>query len=348
MKQKVFESSYLSEFYMELHLIIRAGIPFQEGIALLMEEESSKSKKQFLQMLYQYLEEGASLADALERTACMPYYAVKMVSIGQSTGHMEQVFYALSCYYERMAQIRQSIHNIIWYPAILLLMMLFVVLVLLIKVMPVFADIFQQLGAELSVAAQMLLQLGQILSRHGLPILAVLASAVLMMYLWSKTAKGAMQLQQLIDGMTASWNVRERLMASRLADALVLTLSSGMNADEALDMAGQLVQEQAVQDKITACKKAMLLNGLSFADAAMEQKLFAPMYCRMMAVGFRTGDIDTVMAEVAKRIADDADDAMDALLNRIEPTLVIVLSLMVGLILLSVMLPLVGIMTAIG
>jgi len=80
----------------------------------------------------------------------------------------------------------------------------------------------------------------------------------------------------------------------------------------------------------------------------MEQQLFAPMYCRMIAVGFRVGDIDTTMAEVAGRIADDADDAMDALLNRIEPTLVILLSLMVGLILLSVMLPLAGIMTAIG
>ena len=138
------------------------------------------------------------------------------------------------------------------------------------------------------------------------------------------------------------------MSASRLADALVLTISSGMNTDDALDMAGVLAGDSGVQEKIAACRNAMLREGQTFADAVMEQKLFAPMYCRMIAVGFRTGDLDTVMTEVARRIAEDADDAMDALLNRIEPALVIVLSLMVGIVLLSVMLPLAGIMTAIG
>lgn len=347
MKQTMFTYAYLSEFYMELYLIIRAGIPFQEGVALLMEEEQNTSKKAFLQILHQQLEQGATLAMALESTA-MPHYAVKMVAIGQTTGYLEQVFYALSRYYERMDQTRQSIHNMIWYPMILLLMMLFVVLVLLIKVMPIFADIFQQLGTELSVAAQMMLQLGQVLRLYGIPVIAVLAVLFVTIYLWGKTATGATQIEKLLLRITSSWKIRERIVASKLADSLVLTLSSGMNIDEALDMAGQLVEEPIIQDKITACKKAMLLDGKSFADASMEHALFAPIYCRMLAIGFRTGGMDTIMQEVANRIADDADDAMDALLNRIEPALVIVLSLMVGMILLSVMLPLVGIMTAIG
>lgn len=348
MKQTEFASSYLSEFYMELHLMIRAGLPFQEGIALLLDEEQQKTKKQFLQQLYQALEQGETLADALKHTHCIPHYAVEMVAIGQNTGHLEQAFYGLSCYYDRMNQIRQSVHNLLWYPTILLAMMLMVVLVLLIKVMPVFADIFLQLGAELSPAAQLMLDIGQLLYRYGIPILAVIAGVGILVYLWSRTAKGAVLLTRLTYRMTASWNVRELLTASRLADALVLTMSSGMNVDDALEMAGTLAEEPRVQAKIAACRASMLTEGCSFADAAMEQQLFAPMYCRMIAVGFRVGDIDTTMAEVARRIADDADDAMDALLNRIEPTLVILLSLMVGLILLSVMLPLAGIMTAIG
>jgi type IV pilus assembly protein PilC len=68
----------------------------------------------------------------------------------------------------------------------------------------------------------------------------------------------------------------------------------------------------------------------------------------MLAIGFRTGEIDTVLAEVARRVAEDANQALDDLLNRIEPAIVIALSLLVGVILLSVMLPLLGIMTAIG
>jgi len=348
MKQRILESAELSAFCMELYLIIRAGIPFQEGIALLMEEEQDKVQKQILQTVYQELERGATLADALRGTGCLPHYAVEMIAIGQSTGHMERVFYALSGYYERMAQLKQSVHNIIWYPMILLTMMLFVVLILLVKVMPIFADIFAQLGAELTPAAKILLQIGQLLGQHGLLIFVCVVGVVLIVLAAGRTEKGAAQLQQLFHRVTDGWKVRELLTASKLADALVLTLSSGMNVDEALDMAGRLMDDSAVQEKITACKRTMLIDGISFADAIQEQKLFAPMYCRMIAVGFRSGDLDAVMTETARRIANDADEALDALLNRIEPALIVVLSLLVGLILLSVMLPLMGIMTAIG
>lgn len=338
----------LSELCMEMHLIVRAGIPFQEGVALLLEEEQNKIKKAFLELLYQHLENGSSFSAAFRKTGAMPQYAVEMIAIGEQTGHLEQVFYALSGYYDRAEHLRQSVRNIIWYPMILLAMMLFVLLMLLVKVMPIFAELFAQLGAELSFTAQMLLQTGQLIGQYGAIFVLCIAVVAAVLYIMSKTAGGACRLQRLFDAMTARWHVRETLTASRLADALVLTLSSGMPVDEALGAAGQLVEDSAVQEKVTACRNAMLLEGASLANAVQEQKLFAPMYCRMIAVGFRTGDMDTIMAEVARRIADDADEALSRLLNRIEPAMVIVLSLMVGLILLSVMLPLVSMMTAIG
>lgn len=348
MQQIVFEGSSLSAFCMELHLIVRAGIPFQEGIALLLEEEQNQTKKQTMETLYRYLEQGDTLADAFRKTEAFPHYAVEMIAIGQSTGHLERVFYALANYYERMTQIRQSVHNIIWYPMILMVTMLFVVLVLLVYVMPIFADVFAQLGAALSPVVQLMLSLGQWLGQNGLYIVLAAAVVLLGLFVLYKTGNRKAIWKSMLKRMTANWQASRLLAASKLADALVLTLSSGMNLDEALDLAGTLTEDAQMQEKIAVCKKAMLIEGVPFADAAMEQQLFAPMYCRMLAVGFRTGDVDGVMAEVARRIADDADHAMDTLLNRIEPVLVIGLSVLVGLILLSVMLPLMGIMTAIG
>mgnify|MGYP003309478536 FL=1 len=96
------------------------------------------------------------------------------------------------------------------------------------------------------------------------------------------------------------------------------------------------------------CKRAMLLESKSFAAASLDSGLFASLYCRMIAVGFRPGSIDSVMAEVARRSAEQVDDQLEAMLNWVEPTLVIILSTLVGLILLSVMLPLMSIMSAIG
>ena len=347
-KQKRFEEAYLSTFCMEWHLIVRAGLSFQEGAALLLAEESHPAKKAALQEIYRYLERGDSLADAFRQAGCFPHYAVEMVRIGQMTGRLEHVFCALANYYERVVQIRQSVHNIIWYPMILLALMLFVILILLVKVMPIFADVFAQLGAELSPMAALMLSAGQWLGQYGLYVLLFLVGGGLVLFIGYKIGVLTRACNESMHRVASRWQVSRLLASAKLADALVLTLSGGLNIDEALELAGQLIEDDTTKEKISACKKAMLVEGASFADAALAQQLFAPMYCRMLAVGFRTGDIDTVMAEVARRVAEDADQAMDALLNRIEPALVIVLSLMVGVILLSVMLPLMGIMTAIG
>ena len=348
MKQTIWDASYLSLFCMELHLIVRAGIPFQEGIALLMEEEQHADKKQALVYVHQQLELGEGLADAFRGARCFPHYAVEMVQIGQRTGHLEQVFYALANYYDREAQIRQSVRNIIWYPTMLLAMMSFVVLVLLIKVMPIFADIFVQLGAELSSVAQLMLEIGMWLGRYGMYLFSALVCMLLLCLALYRFDGVRQWWRHAVQSFTSGWKANQLLTSSKLADALVLTASGGLSIEEALDLAGHLTEDDAVQRTITACKKAMLLDGKTFAEAAQAEQLFAPMYCRMLAIGFRTGEIDTVLAEVARRVAEDANQALDDLLNRIEPAIVITLSLLVGVILLSVMLPLLGIMTAIG
>jgi type IV pilus assembly protein PilC len=348
MREKVFDASYISAFCMEMYLIIRAGIPFAEGVALLHDDEPDAQRRTILNQLHQQLELGEPFAASMRAAGGFPVYVVEMVEIGQRTGHLERVFHALAGYYERMDTLQKGIRNALTYPAVLMSMMLVVVFVLLVKVLPIFEEVFHQLGAELSPAAQLLMAVGQFLGRYGLVFLAVLviglaAGAVLLRSEERKVAFIAWLLQK-----SENWEISRLIASSRLADALVLTLSSGMDIDDSLDMAMCLVPGAFMQEKITQCKREMLLENKSFAEASLASGLFAPLYCRMLAVGFRAGAIDSVMEEVARRCAEQVDDKMESMLNRIEPTLVIVMSLLVGLILLSVMLPLMSIMTAIG
>lgn len=348
MREKVFDASYISAFCMEMYLIIRAGIPFSEGVGLLRDDEPDSNRRTILDQLHQRLELGEPVAASMRAAGGFPVYVVEMVEIGQRTGHLERVFHALAGYYERMETLQKGLRNALTYPAVLMSMMLVVVLVLLVKVLPIFQEVFHQLGAELSPAAKVLMAVGQFLGRYGLVFLAVLliglaAGAIL---LRNEARKEAFATWLRIK--SEKWEISRLIASSRLADALVLTLSSGMDIDDSLDMAMHLVPNASVQEKITQCKREMLLENKSFAEASLASGLFAPLYCRMMAVGFRAGSIDSVMEEVARRCAEAVDDKLESMLNRIEPTMVIIMSLLVGLILLSVMLPLMSIMTAIG
>lgn len=348
MKEKLLDAPYISAFCMEMYLIIRAGIPFDEGVALLRDDEVEQRRHILLERFYQQLQAGEPIAAAMRAAGGFPVYVIEMVEIGQKTGHLEDVFYALSGYYERLEQLQKSIRNAVLYPSVLLVMMLFVVLVLLIKVLPIFQDVFAQLGAQLSPVAQLLMQIGQILGRYGLGFLAVLALLAAVGALLLQDPRCKMRFASWLQQISANWHTSRLIASSRLADALVLTLSSGMDIDDSLDMAMRLVDSPTMQEKIEQCKRLMLLESKSFAEASQISGLFVPLYCRMLDVGFRAGTIDTVMQEVARRCAEQVDDRIEGLLNRIEPTLVIVMSVLVGLILLSVMLPLMSILSAVG
>ncbi len=348
MREKVFDASYISAFCMEMYLIIRAGIPFSDGVGLLRDDEQNAQRRTILDQLYTRLELGEPLAEAMRAAGGFPLYVVEMVEIGQKTGHLERVFRALSGYYERMEQLQKSIRNAVTYPAVLMIMMLVVVLVLLVKVLPIFQEVFHQLGAELSPVAKGLMNIGQFLGQYGLIFLAVLIAVLIVSAVLLRDETRKEQFNNWIQKRSESWEISQLIASSRLADAMVMTLSSGMDIDDSLDMAMRLVPNTAVQEKITQCKRDMLLDNLSFADASLKNGLFAPLHCRMLSVGFRAGSIDSVMEEVARRCAEQVDDKMESMLNRIEPTLVIIMSVLVGLILLSVMLPLMSIMTAIG
>ena len=145
MGKKVFGAGYISVFCMEMYLIIRAGIPFSEGVALLRDDEKDSYSRTVLDHLYQQLELGEPVAAAMRAAGGFPVYVIEMVEIGQRTGHLEDVFKALAGYYERLEQLQKSVRNAMMYPAVLLVMMLFVVLVLLIKVLPIFREVYQQL-----------------------------------------------------------------------------------------------------------------------------------------------------------------------------------------------------------
>ena len=348
MRENAFDAGYISAFCLELYLIAQAGIPFSEGVALLCEDETDQKQKTILNQLYQRLELGEPVAASMRAVGGFPVYVVEMVEIGEKTGHLEKVFRALANYYERMEQLQKSLRNVITFPAILMSMMLVVVLVLLIKVLPIFEQVFHQLGAELSSTAQILLGVGQFLGNYGLLFLAVMISALAacVILLRDETRKAA--AEQWLWNRTEKWEIRKLIASSRLADALTMTIASGMNIDDSLDMAMHLVTDTAIQEKIMQCKREMLLENRPFAESALQSGMFTPLYCRMIAVGYRAGSLDTVMEEISRRCAEQVDDKLESLLNRIEPAMVIAMSVMVGLILLSVMLPLMSIMTAIG
>jgi len=342
---KTLDDSYLSVFCLEMAEILKSGIMAGEGFLLISEQEPDKTLKSAYKALYEETVSGMPVAKAMEKTGIFPEYMLRILRVGEETGAVEEVFRALSAYYERQANLRKTIRSAVGYPLLLLGIVLAVFIVFLVEVLPVFENVFSQIGAEMLPAALLFLNIGRWLSGSGnwlLWLLCLLAAAGVFVWIIPQLRnKVSARLGAVLSGGTTGKKISE----ARLASALSLCVSGAADLDEALHLCRDFSKGNDYEGKLERCI-AITEKGESFSKAITETALFAPVYCRMLSIGEKAGSVDVIMREIARRTEEDMDAAIDRLTGRIEPATVIILSVCVGLLLISVMLPLVGIMSA--
>ena len=332
----------------ELALLLHAGVGAGDGLALLAEEEADGPLRTLLAVMAERVDGGAPLPEAMEEAGCFPAYVTGLLKAGERTGRTEEALDALARYYEERERVDQRLRSALAYPAVLLLLMLVVIVVLLAKVLPVFNDVYASLGGRLTGVAGGLLRLGRLLD-SALPALCVLlalAAAFVAVFSLSAAVR-----EKVLAAWRKRWGdrgVSRKRNDAHFAQALAMGMGSGLEVEESLDLAAELLKDvPAAAERCGACR-ARLEAGEGLAEALRNTEMLPAAACRLLALGLRGGTGDKVMAEIARRSAEEADLALERKLAKVEPALVLGTSLLVGAILLSVMLPLMDIMTAIG
>ncbi len=348
-KTKRLTDGELSVFCAQIAMLLRSGISVTEGLGIMVEDTENAEGRAILQTALDHCELGEALTAGLAASGAFPRYLLDMAAIGEETGRLDEVMDALAAYYEREEALHEAVRSAVRYPLVMIVMMVVVLGVLLVKVLPVFNEVFLQLGAEMSGISLSILHVGQALSRYSV-VLVVIAAAVAAFCLWcSKTAAGrAFKAKHFGGRVFGSRKLAAKIGSARFASGMSLMLASGLDTDKSLAMVGRLVDNPQVQQKIVRCQKLIEEEGQNFGDALVGSELFSGVYARMVTVGFKTGSADAVMKKLADRYQDEVDAEVTRLVSLVEPTLVAVFSVLVGFILLSVMLPLMGIMSSIG
>ncbi|MBQ0136224.1 MAG: type II secretion system F family protein [Oscillospiraceae bacterium] len=347
MSIKQLDGPYLSSFCMELSLCLKAGISLTEGLFMLSQDETDKDLKEMLTGLYKKMDAGVSLEEALTEAGCFPKYLIDMIEIGSRTGRQEAVLSALSAYYTRQVQITRSIKNAVVYPFVLMCMLLLVIGVLITKVLPIFNDVFNELGAEMSPLAISIMNFGTGVTKYSAVILAVLVAIAIVIIFISAMPNLSLKFVNFWNKFTSNRKLAKKIASARFANGMAMTLASGLDTEESLDMVERITENPVMLGRIAKCRELMK-SGELFVDAVAKSEIFSSMYCRMLSIGFKTGTADQVMDEIARRSEMEVDENIESVINKVEPTLVIIMSIIVGVILLSVMLPLMSIMTTIG
>lgn len=347
MKKQTLAQSDIALLCRELALLYHAGVEPGSGLLLLAEDCSDKKLKAVLEQVADRLDEGKPLSAALEESAAFPGYMCGLVRIGEETGRSEDALNALADYYSYQVQLGRRMRAALSYPLVLMTVMLVVIVVLLTKVLPVFDDIYARMGGSMTGLAGVLFKAGQALDA-AMPLLCAALALVLGLI-------GLFTLSDSFRSKTVSWAQRrfgakglfKKMNISRFAQAMSMGICSGLMSDEALELAAGLLADSSMGKACAESAEAIRM-GQPLAATLSGCGLLPAAQCRLLELGMKSGCTENVMQQIARDMEEESDNALESALGRIEPAMVLMCSLLVGMILLSVMLPLLDIMAALG
>ena len=336
---------YLPVFCRELHQLVRSGIPASEGLSLLREDETDPEVLSWLDELCKLTDEGTPLAEALVETKAFPTYMTDMVTLAEQTGRLEDTLLSLQRHYERQIRMKSEIRGAVTVPVVLLIVMIAVVLLLITQVLPVFDRTFAQLGVSMGGVAAGMMRAGNVLAKAGTGIAAVLViiavAGLAVAFVPSLRAKFLAWFNASFGGR----GVLGQMAVSRFASAMAMGTSSGLPMDESVELAAKLCGGAKEIDAKTAKCRELIDEGASPADALADCGMFTNRDCRLLKLAERTGNLPETLEDLAARQEEESMRRIDRKVSAIEPAIVVVTSVLAGVILLSVMLPLMGLLS---
>ncbi|WP_270844768.1 type II secretion system F family protein [Thomasclavelia ramosa] len=337
----------MSEKYMfcnQMAMILESGFSLNQGVTMVYEEMDDKNIKGVLQEVAKYLDEQVSFSEAIDLTKAFDDYMVNLVKVGETSGNLDDVMQSLSEYYARIDDITNKLKQALTYPIILIIMMVVVVGIIVFKVLPIFKDVLNGLGSDLSSYANSFMEFGQIFSLICFAVLLVLVIVIIAGYLYQRITHVNV-LSNVVQKSFLTRKLSRALNKAQITYALSLFISSGYDLQEAMKFVPKLVDDKQLRANLEKCNED-LRNGDSFVEVIKKYQIYQGMQLNMIQVGFKTGQVDIIMKQLSNSFQEEVSRAIDQFLNIIEPTIVTLLSLVVGIVLMSVMLPLISIMSS--
>lgn len=339
--------SELSMFSYQLSLILKSGIPYLEGIEIFGKEISHTGMRQITNQLYEDVKAGKKLHESFEQLGVFPDYFVQMTKIAETTGMLDVQMEQLSQYYDKSEKTTYKTRNALVYPIVLFILMTSVLMLIILKVFPVFQEVLVSLGGDLPPSTAFIFELSRIFQNTAAWGLLVVAIIIIGLILFVRTPKGGLTSDRLKLKIGVLKRIYQRLVTLKFSQGLAMMVKAGISFEDAILLSAPLVGNRYAQSKIEEAQ-TRITQGSSLVEALQLTEIFPELFIQMVRIGNNTGQLDTMLDKTTNIYETELDRALNRMTSSIEPTLVIILSVVVAAILLTVMLPMIHIMSSIG
>ncbi len=344
------KSADMKAFCENVSVMLSVGIQMDEAVHMIVESSESPLLEAVCQDVYMNLIHGEKLSSAMAATGQFPAYAVEMVAAGERTGHIQSTLESLATYYDEESKLISKIRSSVTYPTILLCVMSIVLAFVVATILPVFLHVYENMAGGLAASSFGMVDVGIIIGWVALIITIVCTIIALVALVSARSASGRDRLMGMISKMPGAKKVFYTLALSRFTSTLSVYLSSGSNSDDAMRAALESVDHPVLLAKVSDAYRSMVetIRAKSLIQAVSDYQIYDPLYVRMLTFGMRSGRVDEVLSDMSEELFAESIGGFDALVDRVEPMLAGFVTVAVGLTLIAVMLPLIGMMGSIG
>ena len=345
--QKTLSASELSLFCGQLGIFMLSGISISEGLDIMSEDIDDRRLQKIFRELSRAIHDRKTLSEGMKLCGVFPEYVTKMVVIGEVSGNLDKIMNSLARYYEKQQILNEHITHAVVYPLILILIMCAVVVLLTTQVLPMLGDILTSFGGEMPAIATVMIKYGGFISGNYIIFLSILVAFFIFYFICRKTASGRFMLDKFKASFPFTRGLCRKITAGRFSAAMAFLTSGDIDMELSFKMAGDSLSNMYISDKIEKCRKNST-PGEPIYETLNRSGMFPNRFSKMLSIGFKIGDSDTVIRQLADTYEHEVEKSLTRITDGVEPVFVVFLSLIVGLILISAVLPLVRIMSLIG
>ena len=330
----------LAVFTRQFSVMIDAGLPLVQCLESLGQQQENSAFQSVLQAVREDVENGTSLASALEQHPGVfdPLYS-SMVAAGEAGGILDTILRRLSTYIEKAVKLKRAVVSAMVYPAVVLAVAMAIVLLILWKVVPMFATLFTSLQAELPWPTQVVIATSRLVG-HSIPFLMLGAFGLVYTFRrFYATPGGRHAIDRALLRIPVLGGVMRKIAISRFSRTLATLLSGGVPILESLAITARTAGNAVVEEAVLKTRGAVQ-EGKAMAETLRNSRIFPPIVTQMVRVGEQTGALDAMLTKLAEFYEDEVDAAVSDLLTALEPLLILLLGLLVGGIVISMYLPL--------
>ncbi|MDP2721013.1 MAG: type II secretion system F family protein [bacterium] len=354
LKKKAFEINLfkgvkigaLSQFTRQLATMITSGLPLADSLVVLQKQTENKELQEITKQISEDIEGGANFSTALAKhaeTFSLAY--INVIKAGEASGTLDKVLLNLSDTLEKDREFQGKVKGAFIYPAIIMVAMSLVAAIILIFVVPKLSEVYKDLGIVLPLPTRILIALSGFLAKFWWLVIILIVVGSIALRRYRKTPEGALVVDRLLLKVPVMGKLNRDSSLTEFTRTLGALVAAGVPIIESLKIAGETATN-ATHRLAVENVSSLVEKGISLSKALAREETFPPLIAQMASVGEETGKMDEVLTKVSLFFEQEVEQEVKNLTTALEPIIMIVLGIMVGLLMISIVLPIYSITSA--